>query len=632
MFLLSFLVLAVTVMSSLVLPFISHYFPENLNRMKIRNAVADVSGFDIAGGEIAYLSGDWDFFWKKRLVTDNCKKNTVPDAYINIPNSWTDISLKGTDETLKNGGYASYRITLKGVPENVPVTISVPNLVGTYNAFIDGKLVCHNDDYENTLKNRSGTGISANPVYLNYSKDGTYEVVIEVSCDYAGGLTSIPQIASYSKTQNEILVRSAIRYFYVGIIAFFALITVVFSFIIKGNKRLLWLAVLCITVLLRVMFSNEGFLISSSIFFPVDYEIVEAVVYVTTYIIKLSLFMHIVRTFDIKVPTGLMAVYSLLFMICAFVPYFIYNEIYISRSFLFFQSVVIFVDVYVIFKFSEMIIDKTKYALLYLIGYCILMAAITIDDYALVGNIAMRVGFILPVSFSIYIVISYIIQALRLLETNKAEKRNAELSRQIAELNNTLMLSQIQPHFLYNALNTIKYLVRKDPKTAESVIVKFSSYLRANMDSLTHKEPIPLSKEIEHVKNYTEIEKIRFGERLNVNFDIKCENFSVPPLTVQPIVENAIKHGVNQKPEGGTVNVSTFEDDNNYYIEVSDDGVGFDVDEVKDDGRSHVGISNIKERLKTLLNADVSVESDVGKGTDILIKIPRGEQNENNGG
>ena len=143
------------------------------------------------------------------------------------------------------------------------------------------------------------------------------------------------------------------------------------------------------------------------------------------------------------------------------------------------------------------------------------------------------------------------------------------------------------------------------------------------MDSLTQKEPIPFNKELEHVKNYIDIEQLRFGERLKIEYDILAENFTIPPLTIQPIVENAIKHGVNQKPEGGTVKISTNETDNDFIVMVSDNGVGYDITQVLDDGRSHVGITNIKKRLKTMLGASVKTNSVIGEGTQVTITIPK---------
>lgn len=210
------------------------------------------------------------------------------------------------------------------------------------------------------------------------------------------------------------------------------------------------------------------------------------------------------------------------------------------------------------------------------------------------------------------------------VEAFKQARKTAELQKELSDMNMTLMLSQIQPHFLYNALNTIKYLIKKDPKTAESAIVKFSNYLRANMDSLTQKEPIPFKKELEHVRNYIYIECLRFGDRLNVEYHIEYEDFTIPPLTIQPIAENAIKYGINQRVDGGTLKISTHDDQENIFIIVEDNGIGFDVNEQKNDGRSHIGIKNIKTRLREMSNAQVNIESIRDVGTKVTIIIPKG--------
>jgi LytS/YehU family sensor histidine kinase len=185
------------------------------------------------------------------------------------------------------------------------------------------------------------------------------------------------------------------------------------------------------------------------------------------------------------------------------------------------------------------------------------------------------------------------------------------------------MLSQIQPHFLYNALNTIKYLVRRDTEMAEKAIVEFSLYLRGNMDSLTQKKPIPFRTELSHIRHYCEIEKMRFGKKLEIEYDIETDDFYVPTLSIQPLVENSIKHGVTKKPEGGTVTIHTYQDENNFYVNITDDGVGFDPNRPLSSERSHVGFKNIKNRLETMLGAKIEVSSVVNEGTNTLVTLPK---------
>ena len=116
---------------------------------------------------------------------------------------------------------------------------------------------------------------------------------------------------------------------------------------------------------------------------------------------------------------------------------------------------------------------------------------------------------------------------------------------------------------------------------------------------------------------------MRFEERLNIVYDINTVDFSLPTLTLQPIVENAVRYGVTKKEEGGTVIISTTENDREYIITVSDDGVGFDVNVVKDDGRTHIGIQNVRDRLKRMCNGTLEIESQFNIGTVATITIPK---------
>lgn len=195
------------------------------------------------------------------------------------------------------------------------------------------------------------------------------------------------------------------------------------------------------------------------------------------------------------------------------------------------------------------------------------------------------------------------------------EKKNKE-----AQIN--IMLSQIQPHFIYNSLSSISTLIEIEPLKAQKALDDFTEYLRMNLSSLTNDTLIPFEYELKHIKTYIELEKIRFNDRINVIFDIKVKDFNVSPLTIQPIVENAIKHGILKKIEGGTVIIKTSEDINNYYIEVIDDGVGFDINEVNFYD-NHYGLNNLKYRINNT-NGKIDIKSELNKGTDVLVTLMKG--------
>lgn len=229
---------------------------------------------------------------------------------------------------------------------------------------------------------------------------------------------------------------------------------------------------------------------------------------------------------------------------------------------------------------------------------------------------------ILNVTYAMIFLFYYLV-----LHVKISQKVVEEKEIKLREQRMSLMLSQIQPHFLYNTLNTITALCRINPKLAEETTVKFSSYLRENMYSLGKNDTQPFSKELEHTKIYIDIEKLRFGDRVRVEYDIKVENFDMPTLTLQPIVENAVKHGICKKMEGGTIKITTESKDKENIIVISDDGIGFNMEKILSDGKVHIGIQNVKERLKNIINAELEITSFIGLGTVVKIIIPNKGKN-----
>ena len=204
----------------------------------------------------------------------------------------------------------------------------------------------------------------------------------------------------------------------------------------------------------------------------------------------------------------------------------------------------------------------------------------------------------------------------------EAEKRAMELKLQESQI--SIMLSQIQPHFLYNTLNSIYQLCETNPMRAKSMVNFFAEYLRNNLSTLEEPGLISFETELSHIKTYLEIEKIRFEDTLDIEYDIKCYDFSLPVLAVQPIVENAVKHGTSKKRGGGRVIISTREEEENYIIKVSDTGCGFDTSKPKNDGKRHIGIENVRQRILNMCGGSLTIESEIGVGTQVTIKIPKG--------
>ncbi|MBO4396131.1 MAG: histidine kinase, partial [Eubacterium sp.] len=207
--------------------------------------------------------------------------------------------------------------------------------------------------------------------------------------------------------------------------------------------------------------------------------------------------------------------------------------------------------------------------------------------------------------------------------------RYQQIQKELYEARVGVMVSQIQPHFMYNALTSIAMMCSIDPDTAKEATITFAKYLRGNMDSLKQTAPVPFEQELEHLKKYLYIEKLRFQDKLNIEYDIQATAFYLPLLSIQPLVENAVKHGVGMKKKGGTVTIATRETESTYEVIISDDGVGFDTNAtMPDDGRSHVGMENTKRRLKELCAGEVVIESTVDVGTTATVVLPKSGQAE----
>lgn len=198
----------------------------------------------------------------------------------------------------------------------------------------------------------------------------------------------------------------------------------------------------------------------------------------------------------------------------------------------------------------------------------------------------------------------------------------------MSDIKTQIVLNQIKPHFLYNVLATIQVLCKVDPDKAVAAMDDFSGYLRANVDYGLSKSVVSFDEEFENVRCFLRLEKIRHGDKLRVVYDLKEKDFEIPVLTLQPIVENAVKHGVGNKKGGGTVTISTSSDDDNTIIRVRDDGVGISAKSIDElplsyDGKSHVGLTNVKERIEIITGGSLEFYSEEGKGTVVTIKIPR---------
>lgn len=244
------------------------------------------------------------------------------------------------------------------------------------------------------------------------------------------------------------------------------------------------------------------------------------------------------------------------------------------------------------------------------------------------GYISKYVFFVLFVA-ALFVVLRLIPQSINAaakaneleLQRSRLEAEKSIVEAELKESRVSIMLSQIQPHFIYNTLGTIERMCLKDPQKANELVRNFSLYLRGNFSELDSVVPIRFAEELKHVEYYVNIEKVRFPD-MNIEYDVETTEFVLPALSVQPLVENAIKHGLMRLETGGTVKIHSYETPTHFCVEVTDDGVGFDTDAPIDE-KKHVGLRNIRGRLKAMVNGALVMESKPGVGTKAMIMIPK---------
>ena len=215
-------------------------------------------------------------------------------------------------------------------------------------------------------------------------------------------------------------------------------------------------------------------------------------------------------------------------------------------------------------------------------------------------------------------------------------EQQIQLSRknqELAEKRNQIAVSQMRPHFLFNVLGSIEQLCKHNPETAATAIHNFAKYLRSNLHVLSSMAPVSFQEELEHIRTYVWLEKMRFGEELQVVEDLEVTAFRLPELSVQPLVENAIKHGMkNMKEDTLTVRLQTRELADCYRIIVEDNGGGFVPEQLDHEDNRHIGLANVRERIALAAHGTLHIESARGMGTRVIVELPKEDESDANTG
>lgn len=239
--------------------------------------------------------------------------------------------------------------------------------------------------------------------------------------------------------------------------------------------------------------------------------------------------------------------------------------------------------------------------------------------YLLPITAAMIAHIFISVLFSIYIAVSFCAFAMYNIVILEQIEVYMDQQREIANQRSSVMVLQMRPHFIYNTMMSIYYLCEQDAKKAQQVTLDFTTYLRKNFTAIASENTIPFTEELAHTRAYLAVEQAQFEDSLFVDYDTTYTQFHIPPLTLQPIVENAVKHGMD--PDGEPLHISIRSRQTNSGSEIIVENTGADF-EPADNNEPHIALSNIEHRLKLMCNGELAIKPREGGGTVVTVTIP----------
>ncbi len=280
-----------------------------------------------------------------------------------------------------------------------------------------------------------------------------------------------------------------------------------------------------------------------------------------------------------------------------------------------YSTIIVLMNSIMVLNLAGVIQRREKLSKKYFYAYLIDIVPLTIALFIhLFVSVFMFLGFGFAIcAFSMFVII----------QSDQIDQ-NLRQQREIAKQRASIMVLQMRPHFIHNTMTSIYYLCGQDPKKAQQVTLDFNTYLRKNFTAIASEDPVPFSEELEHTRAYLAVEQAQFEDQLFVDFDTPHITFRVPPLTLQPIVENAVKHGMDPDAEALHISIRTRKTDSGSEIIVENTGTDFTP---VNDNEPHVALKNIRQRLEMMCGGKLKVTPRDGGGTIVKVVIPSGKRN-----
>ena len=576
----------------------------------LKDGVLDFTGYNVSDEYVKqHMKGEYEFFYNKWIVEDDYTGEA--DAKVNVPHHYKDTMIDG--KQLNNEGYSSYRVYVKGLPIGTKIWFINNNFVGGFYAYVNKEVVLKYGTRTKSGNCASNGGDDMTKEYV-VENDSPLEIVFEVSSSYQGGLTSPARMAINTLGRNPTsqYLTNNIGFLVFGIV----LSLLVVSFVININLTSR-----------DFSFSIFMFVITLMSFFSIDvYWRVLSIIKINTYnpiifinlLISLglafSLYYHLIKSKKIKHRIFYPIIFSSISLI-SIILYFVL----MGTFFQVIPLMLTLVNFLVLLPpLTSNIFEGKKINIPFIIMIISILEYYSITFFDLenimIAGTEQSISYIL-LPLIIIVIVLYRISTVS--NTNKYVKA-LEKEKEAEKLKADVLKEQIKPHFIFNCLTSIQGAYETDKEKGQKMITMFSKNLRNNLESASY-ELIPFEVELQNILNFSKLESMRQNREIDLLLDLETSDFFIPPLSLEPFIENAIKYSKIENKEGGYIQLCTSRNEKFIIITIEDNGVGFDPSKIKENS---IGLKNANERLKLVLDAETTIESEIGKGTKINIRIP----------
>lgn len=594
-----------------------HYNEAYGNTFFMENAVADFSGSNLNKSIDPKLDGEWEFYFNKWLVTDGIE-DRIPDTLLKPSQQWSSATVDG--KKLPREGYASYRVILKNLPQTESFRVNTQNAAVAWRAYLDGELVSYCGTLSKDSSENCPMDNQLHTLAVPIEEGRTYELIVEVSANKLGGIGMPTTISVRPVTSARRFIRntSVAAGLVIGMLSIAIIFLIIITVSTKKWKQNLLFATLLTMVALFLLTSVDFTLLRWDSLGAISNVYVPIVNYGASLCMLLFFFLYSRSVGAIKMTTK----QAIIFLCAAVLPVLptVFTLGYRACFVLYSVNIVTFgVLTWFLCKNAKGQLFENLMRIIMLLALqvnCILSAMDYLD--IIIWGISQICSytslFVMATSIGLF--------ASQIVRDYKKIIFLTERARETDRVRSQVLKAQIKPHFIFNTLACVKGNYHVSLENGDFALDALARHLRNNVDA-DISDTIPFSRELDNIINYFDLENLRNDNKLTLLIDAEYTDFELPLLSLQPLVENAIKYSQTQYVTDGYIQIRSYLDGDYTCVEVTDNGVGFDVSAIP---LTSVGLRNIRARLQYLLNAETVIESSPGNGTRVIIKIPPKEK------